>query len=546
MSNGIAGMHTGKSSAKTDCGTSSSQKGQHGIRPRRVSTRHAHQNPRFSSAAVLRTNRPALLVMNATLSDESLNRAFVMDEVEKVIASNMCVGCGSCAFAQPDLYQMQMTPAGLWKAQRTTAERKSDAIAVRVCPMAGASPDETEIAGRLYPELPHDPQIGRYLDTFAAHVSQGEYRQHGGSGGLVSWLLAELFRRGDIDAVLHVKAIDAKEQNGVLFEYAVSESESAMCQGAKSRYYPIEMSGVLHRLRDPSKRYAVVGLPCFIKSIRLMQKENLFPGSPPPFCIGLVCGHLKSRHFSEYLAWQKGAAPGSVTAFNFRHKLMDRRASDYGFSYRYRQDAQTISEAVWPMASVNGRDWGEGMFKNPACEYCDDVLAECADVVIGDAWLPNYVKDPLGTNVVVTRHKHLHAVIQAGADSGAVVVGPADVDAVIRSQSSGLRHRREGLAHRLARKVQRGEWAPVKRVAPALAPTRYRRAIYDSRLKIAETSAAMYGDLRQAGQPLAEFEKRIAPLLSQYRKAIRREARGGFKGLVRKIANRLQGLLSRP
>ncbi len=469
-----------------------------------------------------------------------------MDEVEKVIASNMCVGCGSCAFAQPDLYKMQMTQAGHWKAERSTAEQKSDAVASRVCPMAGASPDETEIAGRLYPDLPRDPQIGRYLDTFAAHVSEGEFRQQGGSGGLVSWLLAELFRRGDIDAVLHVKAVDADVQNGLLFQYAVSESESDMRQGAKSRYYPIEISGVLPMLRDTSKRYAVVGLPCFIKSIRLMQEENLFPGSPPPFCIGLVCGHLKSRHFPEYLAWQKGAQPGSLTSFNFRHKLMDRRASDYGFSYQYRSAPQTVAEAVWPMASVNGRDWGEGTFKNPACEYCDDVLAECADVVIGDAWLPNYVKDPMGTNVVVTRHPHLHAVIQAGAESGAVVVGPADVDAVIRSQSSGLRHRREGLAHRLARRVERGDWVPAKRVSPALAPTRYRRAIYDSRLKIAETSAAMYGELRQAGKPLAEFEKGIAPLLSQYRKAIRREARGGLRGLMHKITNRLQRLLARP
>lgn len=468
-----------------------------------------------------------------------------MDEIEKVIASKMCIGCGSCAFVQPDHYKMQMTPAGHWTAERTKVKRTSDALATRVCPMAGGNTNETEIASRLYPDLPSDPQIGRYLGTFSAYVSEGEFRRQGGSGGLVSWLLAELFRRGDIDAVLHVKPADSGAADGLLFHYAVSESENAMRLGAKSRYYPIEMSGLLHMLRDTSKRYAVVGLPCFIKSIRLMQQENLFAGARPPFCIGLVCGHLKSRHFAEYLAWQKGAEPGSVTAFNFRHKLMDRRASDYGFSYQYGPASQPKLEAIWPMASVKGRDWGEGAFKNSACEYCDDVLAECADVVIGDAWLPSYVQDPLGTNVVVTRHKHLHAVIQAGADRGAVVMGQADVDAVIRSQSSGLRHRREGLAHRLARRVQRGEWTPLKRVSPALASTRHRRAIYDGRLKIADASAAIYGEVRQAGKPLAEFEKAIAPLLSQYRDASRREARGGIKGLVRGVVNRFKRLFER-
>lgn len=466
-----------------------------------------------------------------------------MSEIEQVIASKMCVGCGTCAFARPDLYTMGMTEAGHLTATHTG--QAQDATLSRLCPMSGASRNETEIAERLYPDLPVDSQIGRYRTTFAAHVDEGEFRVRGGSGGLVSWLLAELFRRGDIDAVLHVKPADPTENDGLLFHYAISESEQEMAAGAKSRYYPIEMSGVLSQLRDSSKRYAVVGLPCFIKAVRLMQDEGLLSREQTPFCLGLVCGHLKSHYFAEYLAWQKQAEPGSLATFDFRRKLMDRRASDYGFAFQKRTNGVTSVEEAWPMASVRGRDWGEGLFKNAACEYCDDVLAECADVAIGDAWLPNYIADPLGTNVVVTRHAYIDGIIREGAQRGAIVLGDADVEAVIKSQFSGLRHRREGLAHRLAQRDRLGKWIPVKRVKPALAPTRHRRKIYDARLEIAEKSAAIYGALRHDKQPLAKFEQQVGPIVARYKKASLRESSPGLKGLVKRIVRRLRAIWQR-
>ncbi|KQP17927.1 hypothetical protein ASF43_08665 [Pseudorhodoferax sp. Leaf267] len=436
-----------------------------------------------------------------------------------------------------------MTDAGHLAAKATSTEK--DATLSRLCPMSGASSNESQIAARLYPELPEDSQIGRYRSTFAAHVNESEFRVRGGSGGLVSWILAELFRRGDIDAVLHVKPADPSENEGLLFHYAISESAQDMTAGAKSRYYPIEMSGVLAKLQGSSKRYAVVGLPCFIKAVRLMQDEGLLSREQTPFCLGLVCGHLKSHYFAEYLAWQKQAEPGSLATFDFRRKLMDRRASDYGFAFQ-KNDAGTITaEEAWPMASVRGRDWGEGLFKNAACEYCDDVLAECADVAIGDAWLPNYIADPLGTNVVVTRNAYLDCVIREGAERGALMLGEADVEAVIQSQSSGLRHRREGLAHRLAQRKRQGKWIPIKRVEPALAPTRHRRKIYDARLAIAVQSAAIYGVLRKNYQPLAAFEREIKPIVARYTKATLREASPGFKGFARRVVRRLRAALKR-
>lgn len=468
-----------------------------------------------------------------------------MNEIDQVIAEDMCVGCGACVFARPDLYAIEMTPAGHWKANRKVETDEDRDTLSRICPMSGVGRNETEIAAALYPALPANDQIGRYLSTFAAHVDEDEFRARGGSGGLVSWILAELFRRDEIDAVLHVKPVNPEENDGLLFRYAISQSEQEMIGGAKSRYYPIEMSSILEKLKGSSKRYAVVGLPCFIKAVRHLQDEGLLSREQIPFCLGLICGHLKSRYFADYLAQQKGEHSGRLAAFDFRRKLENHKASDYGFAYRLRSCAEDPfpAEAVWPMSSVRGRDWGEGMFKNTACEFCDDVIAECADVAIGDAWLPDYVGDYRGTNVVVTRHEMIEKIIREGAARGAVTLGPANVAAVIRSQSSGLRHRREGLAHRLARRVSQHAWVPAKRVRPALAAGQYRKKIYDARLEIAATSAALYGEGQRSGQSLAEFERQIAPALARYGQASLCEKRSGVRGLARGIFSRLKRLL---
>jgi coenzyme F420-reducing hydrogenase beta subunit len=262
------------------------------------------------------------------------------------------------------------------------------------------------------------------------------------------------------------------------------------------------------------------------------------------YCLGLVCGHLKSRYFADYLAWQKGAELGTVATFDFRRKLMDRRASDYGFAYS-QINYGLAEEAVWPMASVEGRDWGEGMFKNVACEYCDDVLAECADVAIGDAWLPEYVTDPRGTNVVVTRDSVIDSIIQEGAERGSLALDPADVSAVVQSQASGLRHRREGLSHRLARRQEMGEWTPTKRVAPKLAPSKARQEIYDARMEIAETSAMIFGQVRREQLPLDQFHERVASVLSRYRRAQLKEKRTDFGRFAGRAINRIRRLFQR-
>lgn len=460
-----------------------------------------------------------------------------VSQIDRVIGGGYCIGCGTCAFVDPEHFSMKMNDEGMWRAARQGLSETAYPVE-RVCPMSGDGLSEDQIAAELYPHLPAHSQIGRYEKCLAGHVKEGNFREDGGSGGLVSWLLVELLRTGEVDAIIHVSANPEAKPDDLLFRYTVSYDTESVQSGAKSRYYPVEMSELLQLVATSEQRFAIVGLPCFVKAVRLMQMQGLFPLDRTPYLIGLVCGHLKSRFFAEYLAWQKGTHPGQLTVIDFRHKLPDRPASSYGFSMTYRK-AETREDVteVHPMSETDGKDWGEGLFKNPACEYCDDVLAECADIAIGDAWLPGYVDDPRGTNVVVTRNARLGAIVEEGMARGALSFEPISPDAIAQSQFSGLRHRREGLAHRLMTRQSAGVWIPKKRVQPVLAPDPSRRRVYNLRQEIAQLSNRAFASAKAAGE-LAEFQTAITPVVHRYRQAQQRPYRQRMIAKIKWLAKK--------
>ena len=151
----------------------------------------------------------------------------------------------------------------------------------------------------------------------------------------------------------------------------------------------------------------------------------------------------------------------------------------------------------WDMADG---DWGAGFFQSPACDACDDVTAETADVSFGDAWVEPYSSDGRGTNVVIVRSPAMLSLIEAGRAEGRVELEPVDSDFVAATQAAGFRHRREGLAYRLT--WPRRGLRPVKRVAPSAAGLALRRRlVYRTRSRISAWSHRVFWLARATRTP---------------------------------------------
>lgn len=437
-----------------------------------------------------------------------------------VVSSGMCVGCGACAVASHDKLRMTMTEAGTYEPStrdgrpigeldEQTLERTS-----RVCPFSSSARDEDSIGRELFqaPGAEHGDVAGFHRKIVAGHVAAGDFRERGTSGGLTSWMLFELLSAGHVDGVIHVTSTYG-ELPGPLSRYTISRSIEELLDGRKSRYHVQTLAEVMSEVRAAPGRYAVVGVPCFIKAVRLLTASDTELQERVVFTVSLVCGHYKSTLYSEYLAWSAGIAPADVKDIDYRHKEPDRAPNRYSVKITPREgEAVTSGVEKFPLA-----DWGLGIFKLGACDYCDDIVGETADVSFGDAWLPPFMGDWRGANVAIARSELAAHLLEEGERRGDLDVIPWTAEDVAAAQAGAVRHRRPGLAVRLGNRARLGLWSPKKRVDPL--PAEELSSAFAQRMlnreAISQASTPLYLEARSRGD-LEYFRAEMRPLVQRY------------------------------
>jgi len=459
---------------------------------------------------------------------------------EKVVSGGYCIGCGACASIPGSGILMERDAWGQWQAKRATADTSKSAISpVYVCPFSEQAISEDDIAGRLFKKTcAWDASIGYYRAIYAGYVAEGTYRQRGSSGGMCSWILTELLKRKHITGVFHVQQLDWSETDRRLFAFRLSTTPEEVARGAKSRYYPVEMSQALRFAREREGRYAVVGVPCFIKAVRLLMIHDPVLAKRIRYCISLVCGHLKSTQFADMLAWQCDVKPGELREIDFRVKTPQKPASQYGIRVVGQKDGETVTRTV-PALSLYGTDWGWGLFKYKSCDYCDDIVGETSDVSVGDAWLPRYELDSQGTNIVIVRNPEIQTIIETAKVGGHLKLDGITPTEIVQSQASSYFHRREALAFRLHLAKQKNHWYPPKRVEPnARHLNRRLRRKHRIRPEISHLSHAAFSEAVKAND-FSGFVAGMEPLVRQYNAVIEPHWKRLARPLVHLVRNNI-------
>ncbi|MHC3376684.1 Coenzyme F420 hydrogenase/dehydrogenase, beta subunit C-terminal domain [Ligilactobacillus equi] len=396
--------------------------------------------------------------------------------------------------------------------------------------------NEDEISKELYGNLDgifYDKRIGYYKSLYVGHVAEGNYRKNASSGGVGTWIFKELFERNLIDGVIHVKQTSGDVDK--LFSYQISKSIEEIQDGAKTKYYPVELSEVLEIVRNTPGRYAIIGIPSFIYALRLLSKKDAIIGERIKYMIGLICGHQKSSTFADFMGWQLGFKPGNMTYINFRKKLPGRRSSDYGIEVHGYINGK-YTEKISPKSELLGQDWGQGWFRVFASDYTDDVFNETADLVLGDAWLPGYTDDSDGNNVVIVRNEAIDEIIKESLKNGNLNFDDTDADTIFKSQSSGYRHLYQELPYRLYKRDKDGMKRPKKRVEASEDIQPKRRKIQDIREDISINSHIYFKEAVEKGD-LQYFIDKMMPLSNQYYQLYR-------KTLLRRVMGKLKRVLS--
>jgi len=379
--------------------------------------------------------------------------------IDEVVKNELCIGCGTCAGICPQkILKIQDNEYGEYIPSEVQVCDSHCGLCMEVCRF-GDNENETQIGAKIYGStegIKYLPETGYYLDSYVGYSN--EFRQSSASGGMAVWLLTKLLKEGIVD---HVICPTPQKNPEKLFSFEILSDENSIKAASGSVYYPVEMSEVIQKIIEFPGRYAVSGLPCFIKALRLASQKNRKLRERIAFTIGLVCGQMKSKNYTKYIAALAGKKDlNKIQSVYYRGKDPENPASN--FYYHFTDEHGLKYKIFW--SDGISEAWVNRWFTPNACNYCDDVFAELADVTFMDAWLPEYSKDSMGTNLVLVRSSEILALIQEGMEKNEIYLSTISIEKVIKSQAGVLDLKRNQLSYRLYIALQEGQKAPKKRV----------------------------------------------------------------------------------
>lgn len=403
--------------------------------------------------------------------------------ITDIIKNDLCTGCGICI--------SESSSKMIWDENGFLVPDISQSFsdkAIKVCPF-NPNPekevqDEDKLAEIFFKNSRQiDDKIGRFENTYVGYAN--EYRETSSSGGIATFIFEQLLKQKIVNHLFIVKEINET------YQYQWFDTVEQIKQISKTRYIPVTLENLFKEIDSKEGKVAVSGVACFVKAIRLKQYYYPQYKEKIPFIVGIICGGLKSRFFTDYLA-QKSGIEGEYRKQEYRIKDAQSTASDYSFgAFDEKMEFHQIK-----MRTV-GDMWGSGMFKSNACDFCDDVTTELADISLGDAWLNPYTKDGFGTSVIVTRSTIADKLIVEGITKKLLEVEELAVQTFRLSQAGSFKHRHSGLKYRINQKVKKGKLTPLKRKRFfEIIPIEF-KIVQKQRMKVRELSLTQWSSKKQ-------------------------------------------------
>lgn len=381
--------------------------------------------------------------------------------LSKVVENDLCIGCGACVQACPSkALNVDWNSYGFLIATSNENQCDEGGSCIEVCPFnpepGPGYKNEDGLAADFLAEAPnYHVQMGRYHALYVGYSHK--HRVTSSSGGIGTFLYEKLFDKGLID---HVVTVGESKSSNAHYQYKVVSNKNDLLSISKTRYHPVTLATTLQEIKQLEGRVAISGIGCFIKAIRLAQEKDPVLKDKIVFLVGIICGGVKSKFFTDYLAGRAGATSDEFSNPEYRVKEPSSTAMDYGFSCT---DNPSKTTKLIKMREV-GDMWGSGLFKANACDFCDDVTTELADISLGDAWLKPYNQDGNGHNVIISRSNIADQILHDGLKSGELDLEYLSQEQFLASQQGSFNHRHDGMSTRLALVKRDGYVVPPKRI----------------------------------------------------------------------------------
>jgi len=291
------------------------------------------------------------------------------DLIKEVQDTGLCHHCGGC---------VSFCTAINFGALRQDADGKpcyddiEKCIECSICYMI--CPEINELDEETRKRLKWIPPMGRVLETTVARAGSKKVRMHATDGGVVTALLLHLFDSGRIDGAIVARPTGlfkrepwlATSREEILdaagFFFDSSHGMSRYSEQYSTYSPSVQMLGQM--TKRGTRRVALVGTPCQIKTIRKMETLGIVPTDAISYILGLFC------------------------------------SGNFMFKEAQRKELEKLGNFVWDdVRKINIKDnlyihlekGGTcqipldqlGFMRRYACQYCDDYSSELADISFG-------------------------------------------------------------------------------------------------------------------------------------------------------------------
>ena len=341
--------------------------------------------------------------------------------MKTVVDRDLCYGCGVCAALCPAgaIRMLRERGEALWAV--IDGEKCTDCGACRqVCPALGwegvATPmflTSSAVDRCLQPR--REMGVGYALDT--------SLRRSGTSGGLVTAVLLELLRTGEVDS-----AVVVRQAAPLKAEALLARTEDEVRSAQKSKYIVAPYDQVLRQAQD-CRSVALVGLPCHLEGVR--RASLLLPNWAERirFKISLLCAANLRLEVYRYLLRARGLSEDELVRWDFRPGDWWRQdyfravtSDDRSELFAFRHG---ILKNILPIR----------LFAREACLMCPDFSGRSADLSVGDAWFERYKGERAGRSFYVARTERAQALLDAMRERDSLCAEPVDLRTFCRSSN---------------------------------------------------------------------------------------------------------------
>ena len=371
--------------------------------------------------------------------------------IQSIIENNLCTGCGAC-ISEDQSHEAKMVWNNEGFLVPSLGRNSTQDEMIKVCPFAIHQKNEDELGELFIKQIGTDyhDKIGYYRGLYAGYSNQ--FRETSSSCGIATYVFKELLEQKIVDHLFIVKEINGQ------YEYQFFSDAEEITKISKTRYTPVTLEKLFQEISKIEGKIAVSGVACFVKAVRLKQLHDPVLKEKIAFIVGIICGGLKSKYYTDYLAQEAGCETEYSHA-QYRVK----NPKSYALDYKFSCIEKTGKKIHMVDMQTLGDMWGTGLFKSNACDFCDDVLTELADISLGDAWIDPYDKNGLGNSIILTRSKVADNIIKNGLKNDDLILDIMNKENILLSQKGSFNHRHKGLLFRIESSIKNNKKTPKKR-----------------------------------------------------------------------------------